>query len=161
VIEELLIATGPESRDAGGSQTPGQPPAGFTFELSLANGQRFNFVAASGIGSVSEVIEHRIIGPTGEIIEKIPGRLSWGDVKLRCITECGELLHAWRTQVVAGQIAQARQDVSLRLTDAAGTVAAHWDFESAWPSQIRIVPAPTGGTFEELTLVHEGGQRVQ
>ncbi len=160
-LEELVLVVEQGSRVPGGTELPGEPPRGESYELQFANGDRFQLMAASGMGSENEVVEQKVIGPSGEtIIRKVPGRLLVGDVVLRCNQECGERLHTWRTQVAQGQIAQARQDVTLTLINADGDAAARWTLTRAWPMSLQMLPAHAGGTYEELTLVSEGLSRT-
>ena len=61
------------------------PLVAFKFGLEIEGKLSGYFTSVSGIGSESEVIEHKIVNPdTGEtIIQKIPGRLAWTEVTLR------------------------------------------------------------------------------
>ena len=58
------------------------PLVAFKFGLEIEGKLGGYFTSVSGIGSESEVIDHKIVDDkTGEtIMQKLPGRLSWTDV---------------------------------------------------------------------------------
>ena len=62
----------------------GDPMIGAHFEVSVGAITGY-FTEVSGLGSESEVVDHKIIakGAKESIIRKIPGRLKWGDITLK------------------------------------------------------------------------------
>ena len=141
------------------------PLVGFHFEVSVGAIKGY-FTEVSGLGSESEVVEHKIIakGAKESIVRKIPGRLKWGDVVLkRGITKNLDF-YDWRKQVEQGKVEGARLDASILMFDQTFTLQAQWDITKAWPSKISGPSLSSDGNnvgIEELTLVHEGIKRVK
>lgn len=160
VVEEVVIASENAVR-VEGLDAPARPPRGASYLLTLQNGDSFQMLGLAGMSSTTEVVEHTIVDGSGNtVIVKLPGRLYWGDVTLRCNGECGTSLQAWRTQVKNGDMAAARQAVTITALDADDQPLARWTISNAWPSATRVVPAPDGGTFEELTIANGTMQRI-
>jgi len=140
------------------------PLAGVTFELAAGSVTGY-FADVDGIGSESEVVEHRLADDKGfEIVTKAPGRLKFLDVTLKRGVTANLDLWAWRALVEAGDMKAARKNVTLIMYDQTFKSVAEWTFESAWPSRIAapgITPGSEGPAVEELTLVHEGYARVR
>lgn len=134
------------------------------FQLELENKVSGFFLEVSGIGSESEVVEHKITGENNEtIIQKIPGRLTWGDVTMKRGVTSNIDMWTWRQQVVDGKVADARSNGSIVAYDQEGGEVARWNVTAAWPSKIDG-PAPKSDSsdimIEELTVVHEGITRA-
>lgn len=141
------------------------PLVAYYFGVEIEGKLSGYFTEVSGIGSESEVVEHKVVNSTtGEtIIQKIPGRLTWGDVTLkRGVTDNMDVWQ-WRQEVVEGQIQQARANCSIIAYDQDGTEVARWNFLRAWPSKVDG-PAPKADSsdylIEEMTIVHEGMTRM-
>jgi phage tail-like protein len=117
------------------------------------------FTEASGLGSETEVVEHKVINEKGvEVVIKVPGRLKWGDITLkRGITSNMDLWN-WRKMVEDGDVKGARINGSIVMFDQELSEKARWDFLNAWPSKL-TGPAPKADSneigIEELVLVHE------
>lgn len=138
----------------------------FSLELGDggANGVSGLFLEVSGIGSESEVVEHKVVGEKNEtIIQKIPGRLTWGDVTLKRGVTSNIDMWNWRQKVVDGKVAEARLNGSIVAYDQEAAEVARWNIVNAWPSKIDG-PAPKSDSsdvmIEELTIVHEGITRA-
>lgn len=134
------------------------------FSLEIEGALSGLFLEVSGIGSESEVVEHKIIGENNEtIIQKIPGRLTWGDVTLKRGVTSNMDMWQWRQLVVDGKVRDARKNCSIIAYDQEAAELARWNFENAWPSKIDG-PAPKSDSsdimIEELTIVHEGMERA-
>jgi phage tail-like protein len=143
----------------------GDPLVSFNFALEVDGLTNAYFTEVSGIGSESEVIEHKVMGPNGkEVVRKIPGRLKWGDITLkRGITGAMDMWD-WRAQVENGQVDAARKNGSIIMYDQAGTEVARWNFERGFPSKINgpSVSADSNAVgIEEMTIVHEYISRVK
>lgn len=122
------------------------------------------FTEVSGLGSETEVAEHKVMGPGGqEIVRKVPGRLKWGDITLkRGITSSMDLWE-WRKMVEEGNVSSARMDGSIIMYDQEGSEVARWNFERGWPSKLSGPSAKSDSSevvVEELTIVHEYIERV-
>lgn len=142
------------------------PLVGFNFRLELKGGQVAGyFTEISGLGSENEVIDHKVVDGKGhELVQKIPGRLKWGDVTLKRGVTNDMNLWTWRQNVIDGKMKDARANCSIIMLDRDYQDAARWDFTNAWPSKV------TGPTLksdsndlgvEEMVLVHEGVKRVK
>jgi phage tail-like protein len=117
------------------------------------------FTEVSGLGSETEVVEHKVINDKGvEVVLKVPGRLKWGDITLKRGITTNLDLWNWRKMVEDGDVAGARTNGSVVMLDAELKEAARWNFLNAWPSKL-TGPAPKADSneigIEELVLVHE------
>jgi phage tail-like protein len=143
----------------------GDPMIGAHFEVSVGAITGY-FTEVSGLGSESEIVEHKIIakGAKESIIRKIPGRLKWGDIVLkRGITKSMDM-YKWRKEVEQGQVEKARLDGTIIMYDQTMTPVAEWTFAKGWPSKISGPSLSSDGNavgVEELTIVHEGIKRVK
>lgn len=123
------------------------------------------FTEVSGIGSESEVVEHKISGPGShqDIVRKQPGRLKWGDITLKRGITASMDIWLWRKQVEEGDVAGARKAGTITMYAQEGDPVASWEFVAAWPSKVST-PALTADSnavsVEELTIVHEGITRI-
>ena len=137
---------------AGGGDGP------FQFGIER-NGQSVGFFqTCRGLGSTNEVIEVRE-GGDPNLVRKVPGRLSAGNVTCtRGITASSEL-GAWRALVEQGKIADARSSASVILYDATLAPIAQWTLVNAWPSEL-LALGTAAAAVESVTLVSEGVQRV-
>lgn len=122
---------------------------------------------AVGVGSETEVIEHKVIdGSTGqEIIRKIPGRLTYLDITLeRGITSSLDLAD-WRALVEGGEVDLARADIVVTVFDMRMDPIARWNGTECWPSRIEnLLPDPasdTGDLVEKLVIACEGLVRME
>ncbi|MBC7812091.1 MAG: phage tail protein [Burkholderiales bacterium] len=123
------------------------------------------FTEVSGIGSESEVVEHKISGSGAhlDIVRKQPGRLKWGDITLKRGITASMDIWLWRQQVETGDVTGARKNGTITMYDQESTAVATWEFTAAWPSKVST-PALTADSnavsVEELTIVHEGIKRL-
>lgn len=143
----------------------GDPVASFRFMLEVSGKISGFFTEANGLGSETEVIEHKVMGPDAtEVIRKLAGRLKWNDMTLkRGITKNMDLWD-WRKTVENGNVDAARADGSVMLLDDAGGEIARWNFERAWPSKIsgpNIKADDNSVAVEEVTIVFEYIERVK
>ncbi len=152
---------------AGKSQRDSDPLVGFNFALEVDGPVEMKgyFTEVSGLGSEHEVVEHKVVDKDGrELVQKIPGRLKWGDVTCkRGIT--GDLsFWDWRDIVVKGDLEKARANCSVMMFDRDYKEVARWNFFSAWPQKLSGPTLSAGSNeigVEELVLVHEGIERVK
>ena len=141
------------------------PLVAFKFGLEIEGKLSGYFTTVGGIGSESEVVEHKIVNPdTGEtIIQKIPGRLTWTEVTLKRGVTSSIDVWQWRQEVVDGKVDDARTNCSSIAFNQANEEIARWNFDMAWPSKVTGPDMDSGGTdymVEEMTIVHEGMTRV-
>ncbi len=140
------------------------PLVAFKYGLEIEGKLSGYFTQVSGIGSETEVVEHKIVSEKGEtIIQKIPGRLTWNPVTLkRGVTSVLDIWN-WRKDVVQGNIEKARTNCSIIAYSQDNKPLARWEFVRAWPSKVVGPEMDSGSTnymVEEVTIVHEGMERV-
>lgn len=141
------------------------PLIAFNFSLEISGQISGFFTEVSGLGSETEIVEHKVVSERGtEITKKIPGRLKWQDITLkRGITSSMDIWD-WRKMVEDGLIEASRRDGSVVMYDQMGKEVARWNFERAWPSKVTgpSVKADDNSVgVEELTIVHEYIVRVK
>ncbi|MFN2607245.1 MAG: phage tail protein [Acidimicrobiales bacterium] len=141
------------------------PLTGFTFGLDIDGVTVGFFMEVSGIGSSNEVIEHKVVDQKGhELVQKIPGRMTWEDITLkRGVTDAMDMWD-WRANVEQGKMTDARKNGSVVMYDRNYEELARWNFENGWPSKISGPSLDTGSTdvgVEEITIVHEGITRTK
>jgi hypothetical protein len=74
--------------------------------------------------------------PSGhDVVQKVPGRLKWGDITLKRGITADMKLWEWRQQVIDGKLKDARSNCSIIMMDRNYEDLAHWDFVNAWPSK--------------------------
>ena len=126
------------------------------------------FSECYGIGSESLVVEQKIMTSSGqETIQVWPGTTSWTPVILRRGITASMEVWTWRELVVKGQVSSARVAMTITMVDPDYNVLAQWLFKNAWPSKVSGPMVPALGAeigrhaIEELTIVHEGMERVK
>jgi phage tail-like protein len=141
------------------------PLIGFHFSLELSNKVTGLFTEVGGLGSESDVIEHKPTTQKGvDFVQKIPGRLKWGDITLKRGITATMDAWAWRQLVVDGKAATARVNGSIIMFDTSGAAIAQWDFTNGWPSKVSgpsLTSDSTAFGVEEITIVHEGIKRIK
>jgi len=140
------------------------PLVGFHFQLDLGGVVAGYFTEISGLGSENEVVEHKIVEDGKQKIQKIPGRLKWGDITLKRGITAQMDIWEWRKKVEDGMVDDARTNGSIIMLDQELTPVAQWDFENAWPSKVsgpQVQSDSNNFGVEELTIVHEYIVRVQ
>jgi phage tail-like protein len=140
------------------------PLIGFNYALEIEGKMSGYFTECSGIASEHEIVEHKVVDDNGhEIVQKIPGRLKWGDVTLkRGITDAMDIWD-WRQTVEDGKMSEARTNCSIVMFDRNYEAVARWDFVNAWPSKVSGPEVKADSNefgIEEVVLVHEGMKRA-
>jgi phage tail-like protein len=137
----------------------GDPLVGFNFEVKIEGALTGYFTECAGLGSESEVIEHKVVGQGGkEVVRKIPGRLKWGDITLKRGITLNMDMWTWRKQIEDGAVSDARKNGSIVMNDQEGNPVAAWDFQKAWPSKLTGPAVKSDSNeigIEELVIVHE------
>ncbi len=134
------------------------PLMGFHFQLDIGGVVGGYFTEISGLGSENEVVEHKVVEGGKQIVQKIPGRLKWGDITLKRGITAEMDLWAWRKKVEDGDVDGARTNGSILMLDQSLATIARWDFEGAWPSKVsgpQIQSDSNNYGVEEMTIVHE------
>ena len=141
------------------------PLVGFQYKIEVSGTITGYFIECTGLGSENELIEHKVVTDSGnEIIQMIPGRLKWDQIKLkRGITDNMDVWD-WRKMVEEGDMESARQNGSIIMLNQQLSPVAQWDFENGWPLKVtgpELKADSNAYGVEELTVVHEGIKRVQ
>jgi phage tail-like protein len=135
------------------------------FALSILKGGQGTFRECSGLGSESEIIEHKASTSDGKIISyKIPGNLKWDTVVLKRGVTDDMAIWDWRKKVEEGDVTGARTDVTITLFNQAHDAVAEWTFDNAWPVKVSGPSLNAGDNslaVEELHLAHEGMRRTK
>lgn len=139
------------------------PIKSFLFKLEVQDQLVGLFTECSGIGSETEVIEHKVVQEGRPIIMKVPGRLKWENVTLKKGITDDLKVWSWRHQIEIGNVEKNRFNGSIIMTDHDLKPVARWDFVRAWPAKVSG-PSPKADSneigIEEIVLAHEGIERV-
>lgn len=144
----------------------GDPLVSAHFMIDVSGKATGYFTEVSGIGSETEVIDHKIMPNKGTeaITRKIPGRLKWNDITLKRGITANMDFYTWRKMVEDGKVADARASVTITMMDQAMTPVAEWTLEAAWPSKVTGPSVKSDANeigVEEMVLVHEGIKRTK
>ncbi|MFN0095942.1 MAG: phage tail protein [Dehalococcoidia bacterium] len=148
---------------AANDAVAGDPLVSFNFGLDLSGAAVGYFTEVSGLGSETEVIEHKIVKDGKEFVRKIPGRLKWGDITLKRGITASMDIWDWRKQVEDGDVSSARKNGSIYMLDQEANEVARWNFEAGWPSKVSGPSIKSDSNeigVEELVIVHEYITRV-
>ena len=142
-----------------------EPLTGFYFGLEIEGKVTGYFTECSGIGSRNWVVDHKIVDESGkEIIQKIPGRLTWSSIILKRGITSNMDIWDWRGKVEEGKMDDARTNISIIMYNQVTEEVARWNFENAWPCRITGPSLPDSESnelgVEEVEIVHEGMTRV-
>ena len=145
-------------------QREGDPLVTYHFMLDVGGTIKGYFTEISGLGSETEVVEHKVVDAKGSpIIKKIPGRLKYTDVTLkRGITDYMDFWK-WRQLVVDGKVKDARKNATIFMCDTEGNPVAEWKLVDAWPSKVQgpqVQAESSTAGMEELTITYESMERV-
>jgi phage tail-like protein len=134
------------------------PLADLVFVLEVAGMQPVTFKTCSGLGSTSEVIEHKIVERDREVIEMIPGRLKWPHLVLERGLDPSAKLWTWRQLILNGKLAEARRNGAVVAMTQEGRAVLRWGFVAGWPCGWSVSSAEDAGglAVERLEIVHQG-----
>ena len=134
-----------------------EPSDSFIFQLELAGQVATEYTECFGLGSSNEIKENVIQTAAGEVVKKTPGVLEWHNITLKRIgPSSGQIWSSWRKAMEDGKLNEAIQDGAIILSRAGSSEPiARWNFTRGWPASLTIE-----GVVEELTIVHEGVERV-
>jgi phage tail-like protein len=142
----------------------GDPILGQSFYLDLQGAISGYFTQCDGLSSENEVIVNKSVDAQGRTrIRKIPGPISFGNIKLSKGITADLALWDWVKKVAEGEIGDSRRNGSISLVDPKGTVVAKWELLAAWPVRVTgpSMNAESGQVgVEELELAIEGFHRV-
>jgi len=143
----------------------GDPLVVSHFLVQVGNLATGFFLEVSGLGSETEVTEHKIMGENNsDMVRKVPGRSKWNDIVLKRGITANMEFYNWRKTVEDGNVDAARANMTIAMLDQAGGVIAEWTVEAAFPSKISGPSLKSDSSdigVEELTIVHEGIERTK
>jgi phage tail-like protein len=132
-------------------------PTGPYFVLEVDRVQTV-FQSCSGLGSTSEVIDHRVVDQYGkEIVQRIPGRLRWTNLVLKRGLDKSARLWDWRQQIIAGKWPEGRRNGFITATLRDGMPIRRWEFINGWPCewQASFTEDTSGIVVERIELAYE------
>lgn len=139
------------------------PLVSFHFAIDIQGVIAGFFTECSGLGSETEIVEHKVVKDGVEVVMKIPGRLKWENIVMKRGITSNMDIWAWRKQVETGDVAGARRDGSIIMYDQTLSEVARWNFIRGWPSKVTGPSVKSDSNeigVEELTITHEYIERV-
>ena len=139
------------------------PLVSFHFAVDIQGVVQGFFTECSGLGSETEIVEHKVVKDGVEVVMKIPGRLKWEYIVLKRGITSNMDIWTWRKQVETGDVSGARRDGSIVMFDQTLSEVARWNFIRGWPSKVTGPSVKSDSNeigVEELTITHEYIERV-
>ncbi|MBP8000201.1 MAG: phage tail protein [Chloroflexi bacterium] len=139
------------------------PLVSFHFAIDIQGVIAGFFTECSGLGSETEIVEHKVVKDGVEVVMKIPGRLKWENIVMKRGITSNMDIWTWRKQVETGDVAGARRDGSIIMYDQTLSEVARWNFIRGWPSKVTGPSVKSDSNeigVEELTITHEYIERV-
>ncbi|MBK9052412.1 MAG: phage tail protein [Chloroflexi bacterium] len=139
------------------------PLVSFHFAVDIQGVVTGFFTECSGLGSETEIVEHKVVKDGIEVVMKIPGRLKWENIVLKRGITSNLDIWTWRKQVETGDVAGARRDGSIVMFDQTLSEVARWNFIRGWPSKVTGPSVKSDSNeigVEELTITHEYIERI-
>jgi phage tail-like protein len=141
------------------------PLIGFSFALDVQGTLTGFFTEVSGLGSETEIVEHKVTDPSGrDLVQKIPGRTKYTDITLKRGVTALMDIWKWRKMVESGDIVGARKNATITMYDQALNAVAKWNLENAWPTKVSGPSISAEGstvTIEEVSITFEMMEREQ
>jgi phage tail-like protein len=103
----------------------------------------------------------RVAVADAPLFKRMPGALRWSGLTLRSGVADGVALCSWRRQVEEGRVEQARRSGSIVLCDQDDREVSRWNFVAGWPLALVGARSQDETLIEELTICHEGLERVK
>ena len=139
------------------------PLVSFHFAVDIQGVVQGFFTECSGLGSETEIVEHKVVKDGVEVVMKVPGRLKWENIVLKRGITSNMDIWTWRKQVETGDVSGARRDGSIVMFDQTLSEVARWNFIRGWPSKVTGPSVKSDSNeigVEELTITHEYIERV-
>jgi phage tail-like protein len=139
------------------------PLRNFRFRLEIDGVQQAGFSEVNIGETTTDAVDYRE-GTDPAHVRKLSGLTKYGNITLKWgVTDSMELFN-WHKEIVAGQVASNRKQVSIIVVDEAGSDKARFLISDAWP--MKYDPSDLNGKGNEvfielLELVNEGIERVQ
>jgi phage tail-like protein len=158
VFSLILVGNGRlRGQMAGTSVTSATEPNSYIFQLELDGAVVAEYTECSGLGSGNDIQENVVAGNAGAaVIHKTPGALRWPNITLRRNGLSGANVWSWREAMVVGNSDAAVRDGAVVMLETGSLEPlARWQFRRGWVASLTLE-----GSVEELTIVHEGLERV-
>ena len=134
-----------------------------SFHLDISGKCQGTFRECTGLGSESEVIEHKAAAKNGQVVvHKVPGNLKYQNIVLKRGVTDDMQIWDWRKQVEDGKVEEARMNGTVTMYDQTNNAMAEWTFDNAWPVKVSGPTLNAGANeiaIEELHIAHEGMRR--
>ena len=129
----------------------------FVFQLELdGQGVVAEYSECFGLGSSNQIEEAVVQTNGGAIKQKTPGALEWHNITLRRKGSPDADVWAWREAMEDGKIDDALRDGAIVMFKTGEREpVGRWNFSKGWLASLTIE-----GSVQELTIVHDGLQRV-
>jgi phage tail-like protein len=138
------------------------PFGAFNFLVEIEGIAQASFTECTGLGSTTEVIEHRE-GGDNTTVRKLLGTTKYTDITLKWGVTSSTELWDWRQRIIDGTVDRKHGSiVVVRLGDRT-TELARWNFVRAWPTKWEGPSFNAKGNdiaIDTLVLAHEGITRV-
>ena len=138
------------------------PLRNYRFRVEIDGIQAGGFSEVFIEPTTTDVIDYREGGDRSHV-RKLPGLTKFGNVTLKRGVSTSLELFNWHLQVVRGQIANARRNVSIVVLDDEGQDVARFQVSNAWPTKYDPGDLNARGNevfIESLELANEGIERV-
>ena len=117
-----------------------------------------NFQECTGLSMEVEIQEYSA-GGENEFIYKLPGRVKYTNITLKCGVTDNKQFASWRPKIEGGKISIERKNISIILLSHAGETVRTWQVAEAFPIKwtgpdMRVSSMEVA--IESLELVHEG-----
>jgi len=159
VLISLALVRDTRVQGQGGADAPLSPvdPNSFVFRLELDGEEVGEYTECFGLGSSNEIETTVVQTKNGAVVQKTRGALEWHNITLKRVgPSSAQIWSSWRKAVEEGRLNEAIQNGAIVMSKTGSSEAlARWNFTGAWPSSLLIE-----GSAEELTIVHEGLERV-
>jgi phage tail-like protein len=158
----------PEAAQPGQGQGPAPAQTGvwtdpyraYNFKLEIQGVTEGHFTECSGLGAKVDVISYRE-GGNSQIVHRLPGQVSYGDLTLRYGLTNSRQLWEWFLTSMRGKV--ERRNISIVLMDNDGvTEVMRWNLINAWVSEWRGAPLDASArevAIETMMLVFETLER--
>jgi phage tail-like protein len=134
-----------------------EPSDSFVFQLELGGQVVAEYTECFGLGSSNEIEEAVIQTNAGAVKQKTPGALEWHNITLKRIgPSSDQVWSSWRKAMEDGKPDEATRNGAIIMSKSGSSEPlARWNLTHAWPASLTIQ-----GSAEELTIVHQGLERV-
>ena len=138
---------------------------GSRFGLEIDGVPMAYFQSATGFSNETSLVDDPVAMGNGvTVIRKLPGQLTWGPLTLSRGVTSDMALWEWRKEVIDGNTAGMRRNISLIMFNHAGEEMIRYNFEQAWPSKWTgpdVKADDAAVVIEQLDIQYEFMERVK